>query len=105
MDQMFGRAGNDQLSLDPPMGGLVSQALFTTTEGKRQYHARLKELFAELFQRKDLLARVDSLAAPVQKSFESDKEQLNNFDSEIAGLKERLTTRQKVGKRYLKNFN
>jgi spore coat protein H len=96
MDQMFGRGGEEHLSLEPPMGGLVSQALYSTAEGRKRYFERAKVLFEQVFQIKDLLERVDKLAAPVQAALASKPAALRDYNAEIEALKERITTRQKV---------
>jgi len=63
MDQVFSKA---DMPWNPDMAGLVARAIMEIPEGRRQYAARFKELFATVFVSENLTNRVNQLLADLR---------------------------------------
>jgi hypothetical protein len=63
MDQLFSKA---DLTWKPDMSGMVARAILAVPEGRRQYEARFKELFAAVFNSARITNRVHELVSELR---------------------------------------
>lgn len=103
MDQMFGRGGDPAMGLEPPMNGIVAQAIFSTKEGRMRYYNRLQSLHDQLFTFPKLKARTEVLAAPVRLALKDHPDELNRYNGEVNALIERLRFREEQVARHLRD--
>ena len=88
MDQLF---GNPKLPLYPRPGGLLASAVLDTPEGRRQYRARLAELFTNVFVLPELLGRADRLASQIRPGLAG--AEARGYEARVAEVKERIARR------------
>lgn len=67
MDQMFGRfRSSPQSSIFPDMQGMVSRAVLSASEGRKQYFQTVGHLFTNVFDPKNITNRVHELARKIR---------------------------------------
>lgn len=90
-DQMFQNATSP---IQPPMAGLVAQAVIRVPQGRRLYRERFATLFTNVFDVRSLTNRVDSVVALTMPALLNyDKTLANEFRSQANGVKERIVQR------------
>jgi spore coat protein H len=92
LDQMFGVVrARPEMSILPPMRGLVAIAVLSTPEGRSGYYKRMEELYTEVFHMQAILKRVDELTAVIHPIIaESGADQAGRHDRAVQRLKERI---------------
>jgi spore coat protein H len=96
MDQMFGvMMVHANLSVRPPLQGLVAKAFMETPQGRRRYYARLAELNRTLFDVERLTNHVYESAARVQPVLaELSPSAAASHQAAVADLCERIVQRK-----------
>jgi hypothetical protein len=104
MDQMFGTGtmrlaggkSSAECPIFPPWHGAVAEAVMGTPEGRREYVARLCQLYTNLFKVDLLLARVDELAGKAEAALQqAGLPKPRNYQSVIDDLKSHIAQRDK----------
>ncbi|HEX4612164.1 MAG TPA: CotH kinase family protein [Urbifossiella sp.] len=65
MDQMFGDPNGPAL---PGFGGMVARSIIETTEGRRRYWVRMREVMRTVFEPERWVKRLDELQARIQSA-------------------------------------
>lgn len=100
MDQMFADPNGPVL---PGFNGMVAQAVIGTKEGKKRYHARLREVREKHFQVSSLQKRLDELEAVVQPALAAaDPGAGRDYKNQVNRLREGIRTRARVIDEHLK---
>jgi len=93
LDQLFGVSSSPELSVTPPLKGLVAQALLSVPEARARYLKRLDDLSAKEFRLEALHSRVDRLAAQLRPSLAKVPHLRSEFDQAVNDLKGRIAER------------
>ena len=93
MDQLFGRSRSTDYSVLPQFRGFIARAVFSTSDGRQRYLARLRELSTNEFRTEGIQARVDALSVPIRAALADDSGALAQFDSAARNLKRRIAMR------------
>jgi spore coat protein H len=103
LDQMFGiERTSPECPILPSMQGLVSRAVVSTPEGKRQYLQRVAQLYTNVFKLDAILKRIDELDAVVRPVIaETSAQSARNHDQQVEFLKRRITQRDESLKRQI----
>ena len=84
-DQMFQRTS---IGIQPPMNGLVAQAVMRTPEGRRQYRERLEELCTNVFKVERVTNRMQQLAQRIRPGIAAwSPREAYNFDNAVEFLR------------------
>ena len=96
MDQMFGvMMARADMSARPPMQGLVARALLDTSEGRKAYYERLRQLNRTIFDAAALTNRVRQLAARIDPILASiSRTDAAQHDRAVDSLCERIVSRK-----------
>jgi len=89
LDSVF-RSPN--LSTRPPLNGMVSRALFQTTEGQALYQSRLRSLFTMVFRLEIITNRMDAALARLRSAGLA-SDQLHLIERQMGILRSRVTLR------------
>jgi spore coat protein CotH len=93
MDQMFGDTG---WPLAPGFSGLVARKLMETTEGKKRYTARMKEVVKTVFVPDRWVKRLDELEKRVQPELgKADAGAGRDYKNHVDRLRNAITARAK----------
>jgi spore coat protein H len=95
MDQMFGVPWGDlRGAISPPMGALVSRALFEVPDMRKRYYRRVGELSSTVFTAEKMTKRIDEAHERVRPAAaEIDPEFAKQFDAQAREMKERVKAR------------
>lgn len=102
MDQMFQNPGD---AVWPGWGGMATQALLSTPEGKKRYIARIKEMNEKYFALDKIYKRIDDLVPRAKEAMETvSKGSGKDYDNEVKAYKDRLKQRSEFLKAELQKL-
>jgi spore coat protein H len=104
MDQMFGVPWGDlRGAISPPMGALVSRALFEVPDVRKRYYRRTGELSSSIFTAEKMTKRIDEAHERVRPAAaEISPEFARQFDDQVREMKARVQGRAEFVEKQIK---
>jgi hypothetical protein len=97
MDQLFSlRRPEADSPLAPPMRGLVSVAVMSTSEGRRRYFQQMGWLLTNVYQVDQITQDVKKMAARLRPVLTSDADALDSFDNILDRLLDQIVERHEL---------
>jgi spore coat protein H len=86
--------GNTGLSIRPPMNGMVTKAVLQTTEGRKAYRDRVRQLYTDVFKVDVLTNRVNEAVTRLKTAARNTNE-AKQFEGFGAGMRNQIVQRHR----------